>query len=475
MPLLSRRSFPHHCSYAITVCQFVTISMLDVSTPEFHHLFRILSKRVILWTAMHVDETLAFTDELDRHLQLASPELHPITIQIGGKSSEYSARACQLIQERYGYDEINFNIDCPSNRVSGKRQFGAILMADSHKDIAYDVIEAMGKSTTIPISVKTRVGCETPGGNCLDSLEHLVLFIGKLRERGCKRFFIHARKCVIGGLSPIQNRIVPPLNYPRVYQLCKQFPDCEFIINGGIPGLQAAKEICHGIQEMDTKAYEGHAVPCQICNVGNGSCTTPPLKNSPPNLVGCMLGRACMENPAMFHDIDRYWYGENSNPCQNRRQVLEQYVEYLNRTYPRRCCDTDDDRVTTRIPAPKVVENKKACPICCENIADGKPLKLQSMEERCSQPIKIITRVIDRSLKPILGLFFGMPKSKLFRRECERLSRDAAIRNCGPGYILSQVLERLPSSVLDHDFVKTEDLMDIPVHHGPAERPKKKS
>ncbi|CAJ1942022.1 unnamed protein product [Cylindrotheca closterium] len=486
--------------------------MIDVSTPEFHHLFRILSKRVILWTAMHVDETLVFTDNVDQHLELATPELHPIVCQIGGRTPEYAVKASQMIHERFGYDEINLNIDCPSNRVSGKRCFGAILMADPHKDTAYAMVQAMAKgeqttmsnaggegnghetedhddqiakdttSTTpsthpttkrksIPISVKTRVGCETPDGVCLDTTEHLISFVRNLRQHGCHRFYIHARKVVIGGLSPIQNRIVPPLNYPRVYQLCSEFPDCQFVLNAGISGLQAAKDICQGISQSD---YEEHRSMYHVAS--NGSCTVPPIGKAPTNLVGCMLGRACMEHPAMFHDVDRYWYGESSNPCQNRRQVLEQYMAYLQKVYPPRCGDDQDDMVTSRIllaSQPLPFHITKQCPICHTN-NENQQLPVQSLEERHKQPSKIITRVMDRSFKPILGMFFGLPKSKFYRKELERLSRDTKLRNCGPAHVLKRVLESLPDELLDQDFLPTERMTNIPVHHAPDQSNKRK-
>mmetsp|Transcript_27495 Transcript_27495/g.66778 ORF Transcript_27495/g.66778 Transcript_27495/m.66778 type:complete len:212 (+) Transcript_27495:196-831(+) len=207
----------------------------------------------------------------------------------------------------------------------------------------------------------------------------------------------------------------------------------------------------------------------------------PPIGKAPPNLVGCMLGRACMEHPAMFHDVDRYWYGEPSNPCQNRRQVLEQYMAYLEKAYPRRCGDDQDELVTSRIllssqPSPFRVTKK--CPICHTGCTtpknENEQQPLQSMEERLRQPSKIITRVMDRSFKPILGMFFGLPKSKFYRKELERLSRDAKLRNCGPAHVLKCVLESLPDELLDQDFCPTDEMTNIPVHHAPDQSNKRK-
>jgi len=464
--------------------------MLDVSTPEFLNLFRILSKRAILWTEMVVDETIMHTKHLDHHLAY-SPELSPIVCQIGGRDVSSCSFATKVV-ERYGYDEVNLNIDCPSSRVSGERKFGAILMKDC--EAAYSVVEGMCKSVkNVPISIKCRVGIELEDGEILDTFEHLVGFIGRVQERGCKKFFIHARKCVIGGLTPAQNRIVPPLNYPRVYDLCNQFPDCEFVINGGIAGLASAKLLCEGSgdesvmrsfgnevienEEMELNTFDSdklvHSVPCAICRQTNGGCTAPP-STPPENLTGCMLGRACMENPAMFADVDRYFYSEETNPCENRRQVLEKYCCYLEQTYPRRCCD-NDDRKTGRLPAPQVeMFTTGGCLICKEFYGEGDLIgnneSLNSSKSGSIQKEKITGCAIGRSLKPVRGLFFRLYNGKLFQRECDRLSRDMKIRNCGPGYILRKIMKTLPSELLDQPFVKTEDLTeeDVPVHVAPV-------
>lgn len=457
--------------------EFHIAPMLDVSKPEFLNFMRILSKRAILWTEMIVDETIIHSNDLDLHLSY-DPNLSPIICQIGGRNSEYCGRATRVV-ESYGYDEVNLNIDCPSSRVSGKRKFGAILMHD--KEAALSIVSAMKlNAQRVPISVKTRVGIELEDGQVFDTVDHLIDFIDELRQRGCHKFIIHARRCVIGGLSPAQNRVIPPLNYPRVYALCRHFPDCEFVVNGGIPGLKASKLLCNGIslQDQDTtekkdgEVAEEHNVPCTICNASNGSCTAPPLI-SPPNLTGVMLGRALMDAPSMFWDIDRYFYGEASNPTNNRKEALEKYCEYLEHTYPRRCCD-DDERITSRIPAPKVeMFSNVGCEICrvyygnkeCNDEKDQRRIPKES-----SPKMKITSYVIDRSLKPILNMFFGQRKSKQFRRECDRLSRDKAIRNCGPGFILRSALSTMPCKLLVQPFAKTEELEDaaIPIHVGPA-------
>jgi len=524
---------------------------------------------------MVVDSTILHTKYLNHHLAY-SPELSPIVCQIGGRHEKSCCDAARIVQE-YGYDEVNLNIDCPSNRVSckdgggcgfgqgatrirmrtkgdddagsnggGNKEendeeqeeeedtlacvdaadsggFGAVLMYDVQAALWAVQGMKLGVKNTIPISVKTRVGIEvsvqesvvenTSKTVILDTLEHLVDFVGKLRDCGCKRFVIHARKCVVGGLlTPAQNRIVPPLNYPRVYELCQYFPDCEFILNGGIPGLAKAKEICFGTEDIAADDTNGssarnddhdvlsllheelsveekpsmdavggrtndlHSVPCSYCNASNGSCTISPMI-PPDNLVGCMLGRACRENPAMFWDVDRYFYGEESNPCGNRREVLEKYCQYLELTYPRRCCD-NDERKTSRLPAPRVeMFTSGGCSICKEfygeegrsdkNISCHMPR--MNKDTHCAKE-KITSRAIGRCLKPVRGLFYGLRGGKRFRLECDRLNRNTRVRNCGPGYILRKVMSEIPEELLDAPFVKTDDLCegDVSVHVAPV-------
>lgn len=432
--------------------------MLDVSTVEFLNFFRILTKRAILWTEMVVDETIMHTKELDRHLPYSS-HLSPIVVQIGGIHHVDSGKATKIIVESFGYDEVNLNIDCPSNRVCGK-QFGAILMHRSEN--ACEIVSSMKRNAqNVPISVKTRVGIELENGENYDTFDHLVEFVSQLRQEGCFKYVIHARKCILGGLSPTQNRLIPPLNYERVYNLCKSFPDCEFVINGGIPGLKKAKRLCYGQHHTEDSSWTmshsdsysaKHSVPCELCGASNGSCVVEPLENI-PNLRGCMIGRAAMENPCMFWDVDRYFYGEEMNPCQNRRELLESYCEYLEYIYPRQCCGNDPTG---------------GCSICKDVYGNGKS---GSSIRSCDVHTDIIipSGIVDRSLKPVLGVFFNRPMSKSFRRECDKLSRDSRIRNCGPGYILRKAFSIMPSEILDEPFVFTEDLedSDIPVHIGP--------
>ena len=192
------------------------------------------------------------------------------------------------------------------------------------------------------MSVKTRVGVVDEHDNG-DNQFDMVHFVEIIRPV-CRRFIIHARKVHLQGLSARENRTIPPLEYSAVYALCRQFPDCQFNLNGGIRNLKQARQICYGNDNSD-----------------DDSATT----SVPTNLLGVMMGRAAMENPSLFWDVDRYFYGMAENPCQNRRQVLLEYCHYLEETYPRRCCD-HDDRITYRFPPPNVQRKRHDlyCRIC---------------------------------------------------------------------------------------------------------------
>lgn len=434
--------------------------MLDVSYREFRYLMRLLTKRAVLWTEMVVDETLFFSDNHADHLFFDETCEHPIVCQIGGNQPMWTAEAVKAM-ERYHYDEINLNMECPSNRVADKRGFGAALMKDV--SLALEMLESMKDNlTTIPISVKTRVGVDDQ-----DDWTYLEGLIARLSSV-CKRFFIHARKVYTTGLkNAAQNRRIPPLDYPRVYRLCERFPDCEFFINGGIDSLHKSREICYGTNTAGACGLpvvaKGHTIPCDICRAPFGSCTAPPVC-APSNLRGCMLGRAAMDNPALFGDVDRFFYGERVNPSCSRRHVLSKYCAYLADLYPRRCCD-NDPRVTLKLPAPAVVHHREACSKCCQVCSFGSDVT-SSKSDCCvcsdrsvDRPIevKISSRVLDRCLKPVLGIFFGLPGAKNWRRHLDVLSRDAGLRNCGPAQVLKVAIARMSESALDQEF-QTEDL-----------------
>ena len=444
--------------------------MLHYSTREFRQLLRILSNRVVLWTEMVVDETVQHVENLEEHLGYDA-NTHPIVCQIGGNSPDLCRKATSVILHR-GYDEVNLNIDCPSERVSGKREFGAVLMKKAQ--LAKKILQEMQQNSTDEhkISVKCRIGVDN-----LDDLEFAASFIQALQPI-CHRFYLHARKCVLNGLmNARQNRSVPPLNFPRVYQLCHMFPNCEFWINGGIATLKEAKDIAYGKTTFEgcfnIKGDVGHQVPCSLCNLPFGSCTEPPAV-APPNLRGCMMGRAAMEDPCLFFNVDRYFYGEPFNPCQNRRQVLERYCNYLEGLYPRRCCDHNDE-ITYQYPPPTVEHEKEYCEQCIDIYGSSVVTEVvsgwsnpastkkkgskavinndQNTKQQMVKP-KIASRIIARSLKPVQGMFHGVANGRAFRRCCDELGQNIVIRNCGPGFILRKAMKSVPADILDRDFEK---------------------
>ena len=230
--------------------EFHIAPMLDVSTIEFRYFMRLLTKRAVLWTEMVVAETLVHRSQLNsiddtdiqldldliRHCgwfdgrdyetlsdihELVDP--HPITCQIGTNNPRQASFATRVVQA-CGYDRIDLNAECPSDRVAG-REFGAALMKD--QDAAVDVIKSMVAASQLPVSIKTRIGVDE-----FDEFDHIVGFVERLVDAGCRRFVIHARKVYTKGLSPAKNRTIPPLDYTFVYRLIEFFPHCDFWLNG---------------------------------------------------------------------------------------------------------------------------------------------------------------------------------------------------------------------------------------------------
>jgi tRNA-dihydrouridine synthase A len=207
---------------------------------------------------------------------------HPLALQLGGSNPQALAE-CAKIAADYGYDEINLNVGCPSDRVqSGK--FGACLIKEP--DLVAECVAAMQAVVNIPITVKTRIGVDD-----LDSYAYLSQFFTKLMQAGCKVFIVHARKAWLKGLSPKENREIPPLNYPFVHQLKRDFPQLEIIINGGIKSYQTIKEQLNHID-------------------------------------GVMLGREIYSNPYILAEVDRDFYGSKDCPL-SRYEILEEYKAYI--------------------------------------------------------------------------------------------------------------------------------------------------
>ncbi len=259
--------------------RFSTAPMLDWTDRHCRFFWRLMSKKAMLYTEMVTTGAIIYSKK--DHL-LYNEEEHPVALQLGGSVPSDLAICAKKAQE-YGYDEINLNIGCPSDRVQNGG-FGASLMGNA--PLVADCFKAMADATSIPVTVKCRIGIDN-----LDSYEFLTDFVKTVADAGCDHFIIHARKAWLSGLSPKENRDIPPLNYPRVYQIKKDFPDLYVSINGGISDLNAAKD---HLKEVD----------------------------------GVMLGRAIYQNPFLLASVDREIFGDESAPEITRDNVMEKLMIY---------------------------------------------------------------------------------------------------------------------------------------------------
>jgi tRNA-dihydrouridine synthase A len=257
--------------------------MMDHTDRHCRYFLRLISRHVLLYSEMITTGAIIHGDP-DTHLAY-SPREHPLALQIGGSDPAELAR-CARIAEDMGYDEVNFNVGCPSNRVQSGR-FGACLMAEPGR--VADCVAAMASEVGIPVTVKTRTGIDDR-----DSHDELVTFIDRVRKAGCSTFIIHARKAWLNGLSPKQNLLIPPLQYDSVYQLKKDFPDLEIIINGGFSTLDQIKA-----------QYD--------------------------RVDGVMIGRAAYHNPYLLAEVDRKIFLDN-HPVPRRHEILEEFTDYIRQT-----------------------------------------------------------------------------------------------------------------------------------------------
>ncbi|MDX2164171.1 MAG: tRNA dihydrouridine(20/20a) synthase DusA [Gammaproteobacteria bacterium] len=259
---------------------FSVAPMIDWSDRHSRFFMRLLSKHALLYTEM-ITTGAILKGDAHRHLDF-NPVEHPVALQLGGSNPNDLAE-CAKRGEDWGYDEINLNLGCPSDKVQ-KGKFGACLMKEP--DLVAECISAMKSAVKIPVTVKTRIGVDEH-----DHYELLQHFIHKLSDAGCERFIIHARKAWLKGLSPKENREIPPLQYDVVKKLKLDFPELKFILNGGIKDLTSAKQLA---TEFD----------------------------------GVMLGRAIMDNPYLLAEVDAIFYGQKTIPL-SRENALECYVAYV--------------------------------------------------------------------------------------------------------------------------------------------------
>lgn len=260
--------------------RFCIAPMLDCTDRHERYFLRLISKRARLYTEMIHCGALIHGDR-DTFLRY-HPSEHPLAIQLGGSDPEQLA-LCSRFAEEYAYDEVNLNLGCPSDRVQAG-QFGACLMKDPGRVV--ECIRAMREACTIEVTVKCRIGVDD-----LDDYAWFAHFIETLAQTGCQTFIIHARKAWLKGLSPKQNRSIPPLCYDRVFQLKQDFPHLKIIINGGITSLTQAQQL---LLHTD----------------------------------GVMLGREVYSNPFLLAEVDQLIYGEAA-VSRTRKDILESFYPYL--------------------------------------------------------------------------------------------------------------------------------------------------
>jgi len=241
--------------------RFCIAPMLDWTDRHCRMFHRMLTRHALLYTEMVTTGAILFGNR-DQHLAFNSQE-HPLALQIGG-SDPAALAECARIAEGYGYDEINLNVGCPSDRVQSGR-FGACLMAEPA--LVAECVSDMSNAVSIPVTVKCRIGIDDQ-----DDYEDLQRFVSTVSAAGANTFIVHARKAWLDGLSPKENRDIPPLNYERVHVLKREFPNLQIIINGGFQTLDACEE---QLQWVD----------------------------------GVMVGRAAYHNPLMLLDVDRRFFG----------------------------------------------------------------------------------------------------------------------------------------------------------------------
>jgi tRNA-dihydrouridine synthase A len=254
--------------------------MLDWTDRHYRFFLRLLTRHTLLYTEM-VTTGAVLRGDRERLLGY-DPAEHPLALQLGGSEPGELAR-CAGIAAEFGYDEVNLNVGCPSDRVQSGR-FGACLMAEP--DLVAECVAAMRAAVNLPVTVKTRIGIDGR-----DSYEELVDFVARVAMGGCEVFVIHARKAWLNGLSPKENRQIPPLRYEIVHRIKRDFPGLTVVLNGGLTDLD---QVAEQLRQVD----------------------------------GVMIGRAAYENPYLLAGVDRRFFGSSAPPS-SRHQVIRAFLPYV--------------------------------------------------------------------------------------------------------------------------------------------------
>jgi len=253
--------------------------MMDWTDRHCRYFHRLISPNILLYTEMITTGALLHGDK-DRFLRFSEEE-KPLALQLGGSDPEALAK-CAKMGENYGYDEINLNCGCPSDRVQ-KGMIGAIMM--KNPDTVAKCVEEMCNSVKIPVTVKCRIGIDE-----FDSYEFLNDFVSKVSQAGCKTFIIHARKCWLQGLSPKENRTVPPINYERIAKIKADHPELNIIVNGDIKTVDNVKD---HLKKFD----------------------------------GAMIGREAYQNPYLLAELEQSIF--NNDKIKSRDEIALEMIPYI--------------------------------------------------------------------------------------------------------------------------------------------------
>jgi tRNA-dihydrouridine synthase A len=260
--------------------RFCVAPMMDWTDRHDRVFLRQLSKHALLYTEMVTSAALKHGDA--QYLLQHSQGEHPVALQLGGSKPVELAEAAALA-ERSGYDEINLNVGCPSDRVQSGA-FGACLMAEP--ELVGKCVSSMMTSVSLPVTIKCRIGIDDR-----DSQRELEDFIGTVADAGCDTFIVHARKAILSGLSPKENREIPPLKYDSVFAVKQAFPELSIIINGGIKTLEDAESL---LKKTD----------------------------------GVMLGREAYQNPFIINEVDAVFFAAATD-VQTRTETLQKFMPYI--------------------------------------------------------------------------------------------------------------------------------------------------
>lgn len=457
--------------------------MLGVTDRHFRRFFRGISRCAELWTEMQVDSALLHTDNLPHFLDFHLSE-RPLVCQLGGNNPQTMGQAAAVVA-RWGYDGINVNCGCPSNRVAGKGCFGAALMKDPENvaQIVSEIYRYVG--TAIPISVKTRIGVDRD----FDSYAHLKRFIDVVSRQGhCDRFIIHARKAWLSGVNPKLNRSIPPLKYHRVYQLTRDFPSLNFTLNGGVSSVEDIQQLlrCHWRPPMSASSHSAEQK--------NSRDLQSTVANGDPQLTSLVDGGCCGK---VRSDQQELAPPSSASPTSTGACVTSSANESMRKTKQSKSNQTTtqsfaddapdftyDDIVTMMANLEALVKQDAALcvlqGVMVGRVAMNHPCLFSCVDSTfynvydpptARTPRTILTHYLDyldtlypepltvtcpdRSVfplvKPILGIFSGRPGSRFFRFHLDEAIRKESER-LSPSDLITLVLDKV-----DAEFPGTLD------------------